>query len=229
MSLSHFFPRSYWDPLRRGYSPSCLLDLDFGLPPYPEQPLRDWMEWMENRFSTSRAGTLCSGPADNATASHSTSSISQPLARGTSVPQRKLSCWKISLDVKHFTPDELQVKTQEGYLEISGSHNEREDQHGFISRCFTRKYRLPSAVAARSVTSTLTSNGILVVEAPLRSSLEVVIPVQTEKVSGDDEKVKKEEEPVVGKEVWRMRRCSTLKWFLKIKKTRKKHIHQQVK
>lgn len=120
MSLSHFFPRSYWDPLRRGYSPSCLLDLDFGLPPYPEQPLRDWMEWMENRFSTSRSGTLCSGLADNATASRSTSSISQPLARGTSVPQRKLSCWKISLDVKHFTPDELQVKTQEGYLEISG-------------------------------------------------------------------------------------------------------------
>lgn len=42
------------------------------------------------------------------------------------------------------------------------------------------------------------------VEAPLRTSVEVVIPVQTEKVSGDDEKVEKEEEPVVGKEVLKM-------------------------
>ncbi|XP_078277503.1 heat shock protein beta-1 [Rhinoraja longicauda] len=228
MSLSHFFRGSYWDPLWSGHPPSCLLDLGVGLPLYPEQPLWDWMEWMENRPSARRSGTLCSGPADNATLGHSPSSLPQPLARGTSAPRGKLSCWKISLDVKHFTPDELQVKTQEGYLEISGSHSEREDQHGFISRCFTRRYRLPPAVAARSVSSTLTSNGMLVVEAPLCTSVELVIPVQTEKPSEEEKKVE-EKEPVEEKEVPKMRRCRTLRWLLKIKKIRKNHIHPLVK
>ncbi|XP_072923067.1 heat shock protein beta-1 [Hemitrygon akajei] len=213
MSLLPFFARSYWDPLRSGYFPHCLFDQDFGLPPYREQPLRDWMGWVENQLSTNRSRRPCSILDENTAASYVSSTLSQQLALG--MPQQNLDNWKISLDVKHFTPEELQVKTHEDYLEISGNHMEKEDQHGFISRTFTRKYKLPSGVNARSVTTTLTCNGILTVEAPLPRPTEVVIPVQIEEQPEDEKKVEKEEEKEVLKEMSQAREAEEEKGISK--------------
>ena len=53
--------------------------------------------------------------------------------------------FKVSLDVKHFTPAELTVKTIGNYIEIRGKHEEKKDDHGVISRDFTRKYTIPSS------------------------------------------------------------------------------------
>ncbi|XP_072103927.1 heat shock protein beta-1-like [Mobula birostris] len=195
MSLLPFFARSYWDPFRSGYFPRCLFDQDFGLPPYPEQPLRDWIGWVEDQLNANWSRRSCPVLAENTATSHGSSTLSQRPAWG--MPMQNLDNWKICLDVKHFTPEELQVKRQEDYLEISGNHVEKEDQHGFISRTFTRKYKLPSGVNARSVTSTLTSNSILIVEAPLSRPTEVRIPVQIEKRPEDVKKVEKEEEKEV--------------------------------
>ncbi|KAL7838377.1 hypothetical protein AOLI_G00267810 [Acnodon oligacanthus] len=91
--------------------------------------------------------------------------------------------WKISLDVSHFCAEEIVVKTNEGYLEITGKHEERQDEHGIISRSFTRKYKLPAEVDLHQMSSTLSPEGILSVEAPLgassiTSSTETVIPIQ---------------------------------------------------
>ncbi|KAK3509446.1 hypothetical protein QTP70_035094, partial [Hemibagrus guttatus] len=49
--------------------------------------------------------------------------------------------WRISLDVSHFDPEEVDVKINEGYLEIAGKHEERHNGHGTVSRSFTRKYK----------------------------------------------------------------------------------------
>ncbi|XP_011789950.1 PREDICTED: heat shock protein beta-1-like, partial [Colobus angolensis palliatus] len=35
--------------------------------------------------------------------------------------------WRVSLDVNHFAPDELTVKTKDGVVEITGKHEERQD------------------------------------------------------------------------------------------------------
>lgn len=51
--------------------------------------------------------------------------------------------FKVSLDVKHFAPEELTVKTVGSYIEIRGKHEEKKDDHGAISRDFTRKYTIP--------------------------------------------------------------------------------------
>ncbi|XP_067862394.1 heat shock protein beta-1 [Heptranchias perlo] len=206
MSFSHPFFRSRWDPFRSCRFPSRLFDQDFGLPPFPEEPMRDWMEWVENRLSSSWPGQSRSTQADSATPSRCPPTLQQQLKGGMSQIQQTMDNWKISLDVKHFTPEELQVKTHEGYLEISGNHEERQDQHGFISRSFTRKYKLPSDVDTLSVTSSLTSDGILIVEAPLpnpavQAPVEIVIPVQTEKKAEAEKEVEKEKEPEEEKEV----------------------------
>ncbi|XP_067911684.1 heat shock protein beta-1 [Heterodontus francisci] len=206
MSFSHPFFRSPWDPFRSCYFPSRLFDEDFGLPPLSQEPLRDWMEWVENRLSSSWSGQPSSSSADSITPRHCLSSLQRQLSGGMSLIQQTLGNWKISLDVKHFTPEELQVKIQDGYLEISGSHKERQDQHGFISRNFTRKYKFPSDVDTLSVTSSLTSDGILIVEAPIPNSavqvpVEIMVPVQTEKKSEAEKGVEIEKEQEIVKEV----------------------------
>ncbi|XP_038647295.1 heat shock protein beta-1 [Scyliorhinus canicula] len=185
MSFSYPFVRRRCNPFRSCYVPSHLLDQDFGLPPLSEEPLRDWMEWVENQLNTSSPGRSRSNPADSAAPSHCLPSLQQQLSGGMSLIQQTVGNWKISLDVKHFTPEELQVKIQEGYLEISGSHKERQDQHGFISRNFTRKYKFPPDVDTLLVTSSLTPDGILIVEAPLPNPavqvpVEIMVPVQKE-------------------------------------------------
>ncbi|XP_076867390.1 heat shock protein, alpha-crystallin-related, b15 [Brachyhypopomus gauderio] len=91
--------------------------------------------------------------------------------------------WRISLDVGHFCPEEISVKTAEGYLEVAGKHEERQDERGIISRSFTRKYKLPAEVGVQQMSSSLSPDGILSVEAPLGTSAVsfpsgTIIPIQ---------------------------------------------------
>lgn len=76
--------------------------------------------------------------------------------------------FKVSLDVQQFKPEELKVKVADGFVVIDGKHEERSDEHGFISRQFTRKYKLPKDVDEAKISSTLSSDGVLVLKAPKR-------------------------------------------------------------
>ncbi len=53
---------------------------------------------------------------------------------------------------------------------LSPTHNDvvlsSQDDHGFVSREFMRKYRVPAGVDPASVTSSLSSDGVLSVTAP---------------------------------------------------------------
>ena len=51
--------------------------------------------------------------------------------------------FKVMVDVSHFTPEEISVKTSDNRLVITGKHEEKQDEHGFIKREFTRQYLLP--------------------------------------------------------------------------------------
>ncbi|KAM7397987.1 hypothetical protein PAMA_006050 [Pampus argenteus] len=87
----------------------------------------------------------------------------------------------INLDVKHFSPDELSVNVSEEFITIRGKHDERQDDHGFVSREFLRKYRLPAGVSSAEVTSSLSSDGVLTITAPRSSpGVERSIPISSE-------------------------------------------------
>ncbi|XP_034533364.1 alpha-crystallin A chain [Notolabrus celidotus] len=75
----------------------------------------------------------------------------------------------VYLDVKHFSPDELWVKVTDEYVEIQGKHGERQDDHGYISREFHRRYRLPSNVDQSAITCTLSADGLLTLWGPKAS------------------------------------------------------------
>uniref|UniRef100_A0A0V0GDL2 Putative small heat shock protein n=1 Tax=Triatoma dimidiata TaxID=72491 RepID=A0A0V0GDL2_TRIDM len=74
--------------------------------------------------------------------------------------------FKVNLDVQQFKPEELKVKVVDDYIVIDGKHEERCDQHGFISRQFTRRYKLPDDVDKAALVSNLSSDGVLTLKAP---------------------------------------------------------------
>lgn len=80
--------------------------------------------------------------------------------------------FQVSLDVQQFRPDEITVKAADGNVLIEGRHEERPDEHGYISRQFQRRYSLPEGYDVNSVSSQLSSDGVLTIRAPLPRALE---------------------------------------------------------
>lgn len=74
--------------------------------------------------------------------------------------------FQVSLDVRHFAPNEITVKTVDHSIVVEAKHEERQDDHGYISRQFTRRYELPKEFNVDDVVSTISSDGILTVKAP---------------------------------------------------------------
>jgi len=73
--------------------------------------------------------------------------------------------FEVMLDVQQFQPSELSVKVVDNIIVIEGKHDERSDEHGSVSRSFTRKYNLPEDVWPESVKSDLSSDGVLTISA----------------------------------------------------------------
>lgn len=78
--------------------------------------------------------------------------------------------FQVSLDVRHFAPNEVTVKIVDNSIVVEAKHEERSDdeQESYVSRHFTRRYILPENYNINDVVSTLSSDGILTVKAPLK-------------------------------------------------------------
>ncbi|XP_065089953.1 protein lethal(2)essential for life-like [Ochlerotatus camptorhynchus] len=74
--------------------------------------------------------------------------------------------FEINLDVQQFTPEEISVQATDQYITIEAKHEEKQDEHGHISRHFVRRYVLPSGYDSDQIVSSLSSNGILTITAP---------------------------------------------------------------
>ncbi|XP_014261340.1 alpha-crystallin B chain-like [Cimex lectularius] len=74
--------------------------------------------------------------------------------------------FKVNLDVQQFKPEELKVKVENDMIVVDAKHEERSDEHGFISRQFTRKYKIPKDVDLNGLKSNLSSDGVLTLQAP---------------------------------------------------------------
>ncbi|XP_059845411.1 heat shock protein beta-3 isoform X2 [Hypanus sabinus] len=72
--------------------------------------------------------------------------------------------FQIMLDVVQFRPEDIIIQVFEGWLIIRAQHGRRMDEHGFISRGFTRQYLLPDGVQSKDLSAMLCHDGILVVE-----------------------------------------------------------------
>ncbi|XP_053144685.1 heat shock protein beta-3 [Hemicordylus capensis] len=75
-----------------------------------------------------------------------------------------LSKFQVLLDVVQFRPEDVIIQTFEGWLLIKAQHGPRMDEHGFITRSFTRQYRLPDGIETKDLTALFCHDGILVIE-----------------------------------------------------------------
>jgi len=74
-------------------------------------------------------------------------------------------CLQVNLDVQQFKPEEVTVKVAGDSLVVEGKHEERKDDHGFVSRSFVRRYQLPKSIDAETISSSLSSDGVLQITA----------------------------------------------------------------
>lgn len=86
---------------------------------------------------------------------------------GSSEVSNNKNEFKVMLDVKHFSPKDIEVKTLDGrVVEIKAKHEEKMDDHGFISREFSRKYVLPEDVQVEDIQTNLSKDGVLTISVP---------------------------------------------------------------
>lgn len=74
--------------------------------------------------------------------------------------------FQVCLDVEHFLPNEINVKTDNHSIIVHAKHEEKKDNHGYISREFTRRYDLPKEFQPELVSSSLSSDGVLSIKCP---------------------------------------------------------------
>ncbi|XP_050041800.2 alpha-crystallin A chain-like [Dermacentor andersoni] len=102
----------------------------------------------------------------------------------------------ISVDTRHFAPEEITVKTQDNCIVIHGKHEEKSDDRGcYIMREFSRRYVLPEDVEPESVKCHLNPSGYLSLEAPRKNAPKkedtnkpIPIEIKHESSAGGDKK-----------------------------------------
>ncbi|NXX74220.1 HSPB3 protein, partial [Urocolius indicus] len=83
---------------------------------------------------------------------------------GKSGKEEENTRFQVLLDVVQFRPEDIIIQTFEGWLLIKAQHGPRMDEHGFVSRSFTRQYKLPNGVENKDLSALFCHDGILVVE-----------------------------------------------------------------
>ncbi|KAL0124467.1 hypothetical protein PUN28_006363 [Cardiocondyla obscurior] len=79
--------------------------------------------------------------------------------------------FRVVLDVQHFNPEEIDVKIVDKHLVVTAKHEDKRDDHGWVSRQFVRRYQLPDDIHVDQLTSQLSSDGLLTIAAPKMHTL----------------------------------------------------------
>lgn len=153
MSLVPLLFSDWWEDLEK---PHHVLDQDFGLGLHPEQ------------LVSPRRLELYIRPQQRCPVPNYIRPWEELLAsnRGSSTVQADKDNFQVTLDVQQFRPDEIEVKVVDRSVVIHAKHEEKRDEHGWISREFTRRYLIPEQCDIDRVASKLSSDGVLSIVAP---------------------------------------------------------------
>ncbi|XP_026733827.1 protein lethal(2)essential for life-like [Trichoplusia ni] len=90
--------------------------------------------------------------------------------------------FEIHLQVKDYAPEEISVKTADGFVVVEGKHEEKQDDYGYIARQFIRRFQIPEGCRIEEVKSRLTGDGQLIITIPRLKVIkkDIVIPVTHE-------------------------------------------------
>lgn len=166
MSMVPLMFRDWWDdwdsPSSQrhisSFRPSRLCDQNFGLGLHKDDLLSSF--W-QTPASVLRSGYVRPWANNNLLRQQSKSTMNLDKEK-----------FQVILDVQQFTPNEITVKTTDKYIVVEGKHEEKPDEHGFISRHFVRRYQIPPDVNPLDISSTLSSDGVLTVTVPLKQQIQ---------------------------------------------------------
>ncbi|KAK7164132.1 hypothetical protein R3I94_002755 [Phoxinus phoxinus] len=159
------------DPFREQSLASRFMEDDFGLPPFPDELSMEWPGWarprLSGRLDAPWSGSLRTGfPRTSMGSPQGFSSMySESPRRSSAPPTNPDEPWKVCVNVHSFKPEELNVKTKEGFIEVSGKHEEKQDEGGIVTKNFTKKIQIPSDVDPVTVFASLSPEGVLIIEA----------------------------------------------------------------
>ncbi|XP_023133082.1 heat shock protein beta-8 [Amphiprion ocellaris] len=176
------FPRDPFGEFRdqspfRDQLASRFMEDEFGMPPFPDDLAMDWPGWarpgrLSTRLSTSPfSSTLRTGfPPRQSTGGPAlyTSRYGEPSSRSsptTTASSTGGEPWKVCVNVHSFKPEELNVKTRDGFVEVSGKHEEKQEEGGIVTKNFTKKIQIPIDVDPLTVFASLSPEGVLIIEA----------------------------------------------------------------
>ncbi|GBM39759.1 hypothetical protein AVEN_107175-1 [Araneus ventricosus] len=83
-------------------------------------------------------------------------------------PSTERKRFRVLMDVSNFSAKEVDVKVIEKYLVIHAKHGILADDHGTISREFTRKFEIPEDVDIETFRALIDCYGVLTVEASFK-------------------------------------------------------------
>ncbi|KAJ8929113.1 hypothetical protein NQ314_018227 [Rhamnusium bicolor] len=86
----------------------------------------------------------------------------------------------VNIDVQQFAPEEISVKcVNDDTIVVECKHDEKQDEHGYISRHFLRRYKVPEGYDIKKCISKLSSDGVLTITAPKIDDIktEIEIPI----------------------------------------------------
>lgn len=157
MSLLPMLFSSWWEALDR---PHRLFDQHFGLPLSPDDLPRA-LSPLDNEIVVIKPRRRMSHryqPYERA--------LERSSGSGVSTVQADKNKFQVTLDVQQFAPEEVSVKVVGRNVIINGKHEEKQDEHGWISRQFVRKYLVPEQCDIDQLKSSLSSDGVLTITAP---------------------------------------------------------------
>lgn len=142
--------------------PHHLLDQNFGLGLYPEQLM-----------TPSRLALYMQQPQRKQGYFRPWHELLRSNEAGTSTVQADKDKFQVVLDVQQFEPDDIDVKVVDKFVIVTAKHEEKRDEHGWISRQFTRKYLIPEQCDLDQVASKLSSDGVLTIVVPRKDQPKV--------------------------------------------------------
>ncbi|KAI5088119.1 heat shock protein beta-1-like [Silurus meridionalis] len=99
-----------------GWQPSLLYNQHFGLPPIMDFRDLTWMEGIFRKLHTSSWPGYSQAPGF----AQISPKVHREVGGGVSEVSTQQNRWTVTLDVNHFAPSDITVRTQGGFLEIEG-------------------------------------------------------------------------------------------------------------
>lgn len=148
----------------------------FGDDPFFKDSLQEWdhaMKKVVDKWDNPSGGTTTTTTTTTKGPATETKNIYRNIRSSnvTSDDSQAVSCteeddkYKMMIDVKDFKPEDINVKTIDDTVVIEGKI-EKKEGNAVSTQKFTRRFILPSGVNLNAITSALSRDGVLTVNAP---------------------------------------------------------------